>query len=278
MLTVSRVNNYIKHRIGYAAGAAFAFIPQGGRPPGLGQWTMSGDFYATPAEWSPHDRFGLFRGRYETEELKLLEKVQPSQLIIELGANIGFVGRHAISRVVPGGTYVCVEANPKSQEALEYNAQATRKLFPDREIRIVPMAVTDPDGDGKTLSFAMRPNLSSSILTPASADKNNQRLHQKQEIAEVSCISLSRLMETYAAPDDKNITVICDIEGGEKSLLEDREALRRIRHLAIEFHEPSVTGFKESAKDLLDAYIARGFRPVTELKNGACCLLTREAV
>jgi hypothetical protein len=43
-------------------------------------------------------------------------------------------------------------------------------------------------------------------------------------------------------------------------MLKDTEALKRIDQIAIEVHETSLTGRKETPKDVLDNLVAQGFK------------------
>jgi hypothetical protein len=82
--------------------------------PRLWQRLPDGDFIYTPLKMNWQDRRALFNGKYEADEVAIMDRFQKVDVIIEAGANIGFVARHAMARLNPGGIYIAVEPNPAS--------------------------------------------------------------------------------------------------------------------------------------------------------------------
>jgi FkbM family methyltransferase len=94
------------------------------------------------SNWS--QRMTYFLGRYyELGVLRVLDvTLQPGERFVDIGANIGMITLHALSRVGPSGQVDCVEPNPdcvaKIQEHLRLNGVAN--------VRIHACALSDEPG------------------------------------------------------------------------------------------------------------------------------------
>ncbi len=200
----------------------------------------------------PMDCLALRTGRYERAETAILRgHFQPDDTIIEIGSNIGVVASVAFSeKLNDGGTLVCVEPNPDALPALAFNIAALRPRFPARNAVIIAAAVDAPGAETGTAEFRIRPNLGSG-LAAVTAPRSNER------VTDVAATSLSALVKRYAP---NGASLICDAEGGEiPMILEDREGLRHIRQMAIELHEPGLTGRRETPEIMLDHLKSQGF-------------------
>jgi FkbM family methyltransferase len=258
-------------------GHILANIKQGPLPAGEGQWSCDGEFFATPRSFHAYDRACVFMGLYERGERRLLQKLRETSVIIELGSNIGIVARYAFPKLQKTGVYVCVEANPESLDALTYNMEQTKIAYPGRDFRIVSAAVGTPENEGKTIKFARRKEMCPGIPVSNSSNADYIKATEQQNIFEVPSVSLSQLIRENSPDNSSPVSVICDIEGAEKMLCEsDPRAFDRVNQLAIEFHHPNVSGYKETADEVLQGFLNLGFHSQMHVKGRLCHLLTRE--
>lgn len=269
----------LSHTLRRAAGTVLAFLPSELSAsallrPSESQLTLAGDFFYTPSDFNPISRLDLFTGAYERDEIALLSRLNPVNVMIELGANIGVVARQAFKHLNPGGLYVAVEANPDSITPLVHNMQLTEQIYNDgRKAIVVNAAVVEPALAGRKAPFVVKRNLSSALLGDADVDTP---LKRKQRIEQVSTTTLTTLLQHYA-PAERDIALICDIEGAEKFLYEkEGAALKRIPQIIVELHDPHISGFTETANDMLRGFEKQGFRSVASLRHGTCRYLRQE--
>jgi FkbM family methyltransferase len=169
-------------------------------------------------------RAQLFWNLYERSEVKLVRKhLAGSRAVIDLGSGLGVTATHLASIMAPGGTLVCVEANPDLLPAIKRSASR----YADRseiEVSVLNRAIGDP-GWG-TLERAHR--VASTRVVSNSANSNGQRVESLQlaEIAEGAGLNAFDL--------------VCDIEGAEASFIDPRpgekSGLEHCDRLVIELH------------------------------------------
>jgi FkbM family methyltransferase len=178
-------------------------------------------------------RDGLCRGVWaerafpQGETLKAL--CEPGDVVIDVGANIGYMALIAARAVGPGGRVVAIEPAPRSFALLEVNIA---RNFPGRIIA-VPTACDETDG------------IATLFVSEYSDEHNSLRPEpvlggaHKEVVPVRSLRSLCR--ELHVTPD----VVKIDVEGAEwrvlKGLLDDDA--RRPRTLLVEGYEPNARGF-----------------------------------
>lgn len=217
-----------------------------------------GRVYSTPQSLSALSYLSMFLGQYEVAERTILRThFRDANTIVEIGSNIGVVSRVALEeKLVDGGKIICVEPNPDSHDVLIKNLErgvaSARRGGKTIHLNVEFSAISAPGHIGQAL-FIPRNNLSSGLVgqvETSHADKDHVRVP-------ITC--LSRLLH------DHNISggysLICDAEGAEIPMIfKDAAALERCEQMAIELHEPSLTGSDVTPRDMVDELERQGFR------------------
>lgn len=204
-----------------------------------------------PRDLNPAIYEQFWRGLYEQPETRLMRAhFHADHTIVDLGANLGYVGAFALrEKLLPGGRLVCVEANPDMHDCLAENiAVRARAGFEDRQVDIIRAALVAGSSGGKA-AFMKLPTLSSHVL-------NGESLHQGGEVICVDTVTMDALAARYA-PD--GYSLICDIEGGETALLESPEALAGCRQMMVELHQPELVQQGSSVDDAIRRFEDMGF-------------------
>ncbi|MGK5110424.1 FkbM family methyltransferase [Geodermatophilus sp. CPCC 205506] len=198
----------------------------------------------------------LFWGFYESAEVRFVKKyLRPDRDVIELGASIGAVSRHAAKVLHRGRQYVAVEANPRLLGLLAANLRASGADF-----ELVHAAIVGPGQPPRaTLSLGETTD-GSRIAEPVDAPHG----------IEVPATTLGRLLDERGMQD---VSVISDIEGAEASFLLHDEECRRIGQLIIELHDTQVDGRPVPVRRLVELAGARGLRLVD--RRGPVCVFDR---
>lgn len=214
--------------------------------------TPNNGSFRLPRNFHPYDFWGLHRGVYEDAETEILDKeFQPDDLIIEIGSNIGFIARRACAKLRPSGTLVCIEANPAVLPYLEANVAELRGRF---DVHVVGAAIGAPETEGENRFFRQRNSLTSGlgeVATEVDGDKSKDIL--------VPVRSLSSVVEAFDK-DGKGYSLVCDAEGAEILIFtKDLGSLSRCRQIAIELHEPAMTGSDMTPEDMVQVLEGIGF-------------------
>ncbi len=159
-------------------------------------------------------------GRYEVQERLLAQRVlTPSEVVLELGGAIGFIGLYC-RKVIGVKQHVSVEANPSTLEILKRN-YALNGLQP----HVIHAAAAAEDG---TLELDVGGEFWEDNL-PTAADGTNTVL--------VPALSLKRLVELMS---ESPTALICDIDGAEQDL-NFAQLPASVSKVIVELH-PEVTG------------------------------------
>lgn len=159
--------------------------------------------------------------KYEAKEVRAtLSVVRPGDVVLELGAGLGFLSSLLRKRAAVG-PIICLEANP---DRIPY-IQRVPRLDAVSDAHVIH-GVALPSDQARLVSFYCRKDFWSSSLA---------REPGYVRMATVKGIPLSRLIADYH-PD----VLAMDIEGGECQLL-SIEALEGIRSIVLELH-PKVYG------------------------------------
>jgi len=199
----------------------------------------------------------LVTGRYEkAERIVLREHFKPAATIVEIGANIGVVATTAIrTRLEAGGRYICVEPNPDALPILRTNLARAAAEFHNGavpKIDIVDAAISYPDRAGEEAPFFARQNLSSGLTTQVVPMQGDQ----KPVIVPITSLGAILKAQQVTGP----YSLICDGEGVEIPIIfNDSDALKNCTQMAIELHDPALTGSDITPDDMLAELGRLGF-------------------
>ena len=214
-----------------------------------------GVFELTP-DMTGRRYLGFMRGNYEKPEREILQRYfRPASQIVEIGANIGVVSNAAATNCLTAqGRIICVEPNAHVIPVLKRNLERTQDQ-PGNELKqiIVLEAALAAPSHPEYGEFLARPNLSSGLTTHVSP--------QAYDTAplRVPLISLGELLFEHGMGQER-FSLICDAEGAEISMiLGERDVLRRCDQLAIELHQPDLTGSDFTPADMLEELADQGF-------------------
>lgn len=197
-----------------------------------------------PRTAAPGTASAIFWGFYESAECRSIRVGLPSGLsVVELGAGVGVISAVILSRLKPGNSLTCVEANPGLLATLRWNTQANSDEGVN--VKIVNAAVSDRPGP-------MSLRVSDSHLDSAVAGSVDS------EGINVDGLSLSQLVEEAG-----EFALVSDIEGAEAAfILGDDDGLARCVWACLELHEGVHRGRRFGIDDLVHGMARRGFRCV----------------
>ncbi len=183
-------------------------------------------------------------------------KLQPNQVIMDVGANIGMFALHCQYRC-PGVRVHCFE--PASETRMRLQENISINGLRDR-ISVYPFGLSSQEQDRKL--FAAKYAGSRSLYESPSV--------QKDKTETVQCISLGQALDLCQAP---SIDVMkMDVEGAESDIFEGASAgdLKRIKKVAVEYHD----GVKHTRSEPISEFIVaklkeNGFNQVEVLAEPA---------
>jgi FkbM family methyltransferase len=185
---------------------------------------------------------GMEGGVYEVGTSNaLLGALKEGDVVINVGADIGYYTCLAAKKVGSKGLVHAFEPNPESFERLKTNVENNHL----DNVKLLPYAVADKKG---TLSFY--PNGPFSTL-------GFDRFHDRGKVINVETTYLD---EMFA---DKAVAMLfMDAEGSEMKIL--RGMKKMLEHnkniqLILEFNPVMITGSGDSPKEFLQALLANGF-------------------
>lgn len=159
--------------------------------------------------------------KYEAKEVQAsAAAVRPGDVVLELGAGIGFVSSYLRKRT-PAGPIICIEANP---DLIPYIRQV-HHLNGITDTNVLH-GVALPSASSEPMQFYCRRDFWASSLDPAPA---------YERAVHVEGIPFSKLISAH----HPNLLVM-DIEGGELELL-SVGAIESVRTIIVEVH-PKVYG------------------------------------
>ncbi len=190
---------------------------------------------------SPHigdrTRRALLRGRYERHKVRQLRnRVEPNDVVLDVGAGIGLTGLYAAS-MVGAENVLCVEADPRAVALAETNFAAN-----SRDIELLHAAAV-PHGHPAEVDFQLHEEVGRSSLTPRAGGVGT---------ATVPTLDIAPLLAA------RRVSVLnVDIEGGERDLLMAIDDFAEVRILLLSVHE-QVVGYART-NGLLERLFDAGF-------------------
>lgn len=156
----------------------------------------------------------LTTGSYEKDEVRLLKDyVQPEDVVLELGAGIGFMGCVA-QTFIKCKQYVSFEANPNLIEIIRNNMQRNNVVFDIRNAVLMD--------ESSEVDFYITPAFwASSLIQPVSGDYKK--------------VTVPALDKNKTINEIKPTTLIVDIEGGEADFFDGLD-LTSVNKIILEVH------------------------------------------
>lgn len=171
---------------------------------------------------SPRMELTLASGKYEARERVLSTRiVHAGDVVLELGAGLGFVGSY-LRKFTKAGKIICIEANPR---LIPY-INTVHELNSVENVEVLSGVVIPGYRQARTFPFYCRTDFWASSLDDAAP---------YDTVVHVRSLSFPEILEQHR-PD----VLIMDIEGGELDLLSAPSA-GSIRAIVLETH-PRVYG------------------------------------
>lgn len=188
-------------------------------------------------------------GTYQNRNVPLV--VEPTDVWLDLGANIGCFSLLALSR---GARVVAVEPEKENVELLTTNLNRNFQTGFD----IVPKAVST---ESRQVNFFL-------CRTPYNKYRHSMHLDYKRECIRVPAVALADLLHSY--PDVNSIKI--DIEGEEIPLLEalTKEQVQNVHKLVFEYSfdvDTSIKRFKNIIAHLETLFDTVVYRPVPNIER-----------
>ena len=190
---------------------------------------------------SPHIgpimRRALLRGRYDRHKVRQLRsRVEPNDVVLDVGAGIGLTALYAAS-MVGAENVLCVEADPRAVALARDNFAGNGQTIELLEAAAVA------GGAPAQVNFHLNEELPRSSLTPRAGDVGT--------IA-VPTVDIAPLLRA------RGVSVLnVDVEGSERDLLTNIADFAAVRILLLSVHE-QVVGY-ERTNELLERLFDAGF-------------------
>ena len=182
-------------------------------------------------------RRALLRGRYERHKVRQLRnRVEPNDVVLDVGAGIGLTALYAAS-MVGAENVLCVEADSRAVALARDNFAGNGQTIELLEAAAVA------GGAPAEVDFHLNEELPRSSLTPRAGDVGT--------IA-VPTVDIAPLLRA------RGVSVLnVDVEGSERDLLTDIADFAAVRILLLSVHE-QVVGY-ERTNELLERLFDAGF-------------------
>lgn len=203
----------------------------------------------------------IYWGIYESAERRFVRRyIVGDRDVVELGSSLGVVSSEIARKLKPGRRLICVEANVELIPVIERNVRANA---PSALVRTLHAAIYPPSLNGrKQVPFALGThNFNSSVRSNGETSDNY-----------VPRLGLDDVLREAGVGE---FDLVSDIEGGEVAFLVSQpESLRSCRRAVIEFHATACDGVAFTSDELLERFVALGFR--CRAQYGRVCVLDNE--
>lgn len=168
----------------------------------------------------------LHSGVYEDRFSKrLLEAVQPGDVVWDIGANVGYYSLQLAERVRPHGVVIAIEPTPSCAAQIRQRLSEAEVT----DVRVVELAIADTVGE-------MRMALSADDLGATHRILSSDE-HSDQRIVTVRVVTGDSLIANHEAPPPQVIKL--DVEGFEQVCLAGMQEMLKsesLRAILIEVH------------------------------------------
>ena len=198
-------------------------------------------------------------GSYEPETVELFDQIlQPNDLFVDIGANIGFYSLYSAPKILPHGKVYAFEPSPDTFQVLQGNIELNQ-----REDVIQPhcAAISDHQGEIIFLNSSLNPE-SSRIVGDNEAD-------DKAELIRTPCIDLDSFFDDLGFPPIKLVKI--DVEGHELSVLRGMKKIATTSpdiRLILEFNWPHIRHLEIDPQEIFSLLQAYGFTCFNILHHG----------
>jgi FkbM family methyltransferase len=183
----------------------------------------------------------------------LQHTLEPGQVFVDVGANIGYFTLLGGGLVGPGGRVVAVEAHPRLSELLRRNVIINGL---HRSVTTFALAAWSTSTD---LELHMRENFASNSSLGSAGAEALARLGDTEEMVEVHAVALDDLLADVPRVD----VIKVDVEGAEvhvfTGLARTLDANRDIT-IMFEWSPEQITGVGDDPGDLVALLEGHGFR------------------
>ena len=195
----------------------------------------------------------LFFGVWEPEITALFRRlVRPGDVVLDVGANVGYYTLLASRLVGPEGRVYAVEPSASIRARLARNLEMNRAA----NVRVLPYAAWNEEG--------------AATFYIAGGDRGNSSLRKLEDAAACETVRRIALDEVIEPEDAGRVRLVkIDVEGAEFQALQGLTALLRAnRHLSIlsEVSPELMVQLGGSAADMFRWLAGHGFRPY-EVEN-----------
>lgn len=194
---------------------------------------------------------------YEPQLTHLVADLQPGDVFVDVGANVGFFTLIAARRVAPGGRVVAFEPHPGARAAM---AELLARNEATTSVEILDAALGDVATGRATLHIAADSVLST--LDPSRAPLAGQ--YDYPDTVDVPLTSLDAWMTTGGVDPARLRLVKIDVEGGEDAVVRGMTATLAAARRVVVVCETS----PESAADLILTGAGFRARPL-DIRRGA---------
>lgn len=167
---------------------------------------------------------------YEKTEVKFIQEYLPPELdVIDLGAGIGFTACVADRKLNQGRDVIAIEANPKLESSIKYNAGLNGSSV-------------------KVISAGYSPSVGTIEISDKDSYRSNSVYENTSDEVEVETTSLVEITNEFSID---SFSLISDIEGSEAELIQEIELIKSKCHtIIIEIHEEKNSAVKETISRL----------------------------
>lgn len=200
-----------------------------------------------PQSFTSNSISALRDGDYERDERDVLKTVLSNlngstpAVALDFGTHIGRVALTLARRMGSDTRIICVEADPRTIGPLRRNLRQIAKLHKLPPIALIQGAIAAPgQTEGKFLQLR---GLGSGLASSRANDGSGNAV-------KVKTLSVGDVLREHNV-SDKPFIASLDIEGGEFDAFKDVTAFKNCVGIAVEIHEPAITGMADAEPETL---------------------------